>query len=182
MKRKFSIPGLLLLFVCMFYINAAVAQNSPKEIFKKLHNELAKDDSTARKVSKTSSNYVDTAFQKKYQQYSFGHLMRVFDWQYRSSIIIFFIVIIIVLMGLILSYKQFTLHEKIVTESIKLKQVSTEIIKQDPAAQISSFEVGKDGLKINTAVIGLMILVISVVFLFLYLKYVYPIQFADPMG
>lgn len=75
-------------------------------------------------------------------------------------------------MGLILSYKQFKLNEEIVRHG--MKQNTGVIDKGVDTA--SSMEVSKDGVKMNTAVIGLMILVISLVFFFLYLKFVYQIE------
>ena len=87
-------------------------------------------------------------------RYTFDQNRKVFQWQYLSSIIIFFVVILIVLMGLLLSYLQFK----------KAAESSTKL------------ELGSAGIKIDTAVIGLVILTLSLSFLFLYLKYVYPIS------
>jgi hypothetical protein len=106
-------------------------------------------------------------------QYTFNQNRKVFQWQYISSIIIFFIVVLIVLMGLYMAYMQFRLSEKMFlkqsADKTKDDANALEMIKSD-------LEFGKDGLKINTAVIGLMILSLSLAFLFLYLKYVYPIS------
>jgi hypothetical protein len=55
------------------------------------------------------------------------------------------------------------------TDKTKDDANALDMIKAD-------LELGKDGLKINTAVIGLIILSLSLAFLFLYLKYVYPIS------
>ena len=106
-------------------------------------------------------------------RYTFNQNKKVFQWQYISSIIIFFVVVFIVLMGLYLAYIQFRLSEKMFlkqsTDKSKDDANALELIKAD-------LELGKDGLKINTAVIGLIILSLSLAFLFLYLKYVYPIS------
>ena len=106
-------------------------------------------------------------------QYTFNQNKKVFQWQYISSIIIFFIVVLVVLMGLYMAYMQFRLSEKMFlkqsADKTKDDATALEMIKAD-------LEVGKDGLKINTAVIGLIILSLSLAFLFLYLKYVYPIS------
>jgi hypothetical protein len=40
----------------------------------------------------------------------------------------------------------------------------------------TNFEISKDGIKINSAVIGLIILAMSIAFFFLYLEFVYPIH------
>src|SRR5690606_4356553 len=100
-------------------------------------------------------------------------------------IIIFILVVIIVAMGLVLSYQQFKLNERLVTSQRSVKtQAAGEVATGNPSDVASVFttntmEIGKDGLKINTAVIGLIILSLSIAFFFLYLKYVYPITFVE---
>ena len=98
---------------------------------------------------------------------------KVYAWQNLSSVIIFFVVILIVLTGLYLSFRQFMLAEKMLTSKTKMQTVE----KGGETVEImnASLEFSKDGVKINTAVIGLVILIISLSFLFLYLKYVYPV-------
>lgn len=104
-----------------------------------------------------------------------SHRMRAFRWQHNSGIVIFFLVISIVLFGIYLSYYQFRLGKKMIlkqmeiNEKLKANDQNLDILKAD-------LEINKDGVKISTAVIGLAILIISVVFFFLYLKYVYPLH------
>ena len=99
---------------------------------------------------------------------------KVYAWQNLSSIIIFFVVILIVLVGLYLSYRQFILGEKMLLAKQEIKTIETG--PSTVEVMNASLEFGKEGVKINTAVIGLVILIISLSFLFLYLKYVYPIS------
>jgi len=108
------------------------------------------------------------------QQYQFDlqHQKRAFTWQFYSGIIIFFLVIVIVGAGLVLSYRQFLLQEKIVQKWMSSK---TPGATPQPEVTDSEFSLGKDGIKFNSAVIGLSILFLSVVFLIAYLTYVYPI-------
>lgn len=93
-----------------------------------------------------------------YQLFSLDHRRNVFKWQFYSSIIIFVIVLLIVITGLILSYMHFkrSLNSKADSE--------TEL------------EIGSTGLKIKTSIIGIIILVISIVFFYLYLVHVYEIK------
>lgn len=109
------------------------------------------------------------------QQYQFDlqHQKRAFTWQFYSGIIIFFLVIIIVGAGLVLSYRQFLLQEKIVQKWMSSKTPGSAT--PQPEVPDSEFSLGKDGIKFNSAVIGLSILFLSVVFLIAYLTYVYPI-------
>jgi len=111
-------------------------------------------------------------FNQKLSVYTFEQNKRVFGWQYISSIIIFFVVISIVIMGLYLSYRQFTTGERMIEAARKANQSAADV----SAYMNAKMEMGKDGIKIDTAVIGLVILTLSISFLFLYLKYVYPVS------
>ena len=103
------------------------------------------------------------------------HRIRAFTWQHNSGIIIFFLVILIVLFGIYLSYYQFRLGKKMI---LKQMEINEKLKTSDQHLEIltADLQINKDGVKISTAVIGLAILVISVVFFFLYLKYVYPLH------
>lgn len=113
--------------------------------------------------------------------YTFEQNKKVFAWQHTSSIIIFCLVVIIVLMGIYMSYEQFRMSKKLMTSTFnQTKQLSTQSAETMNAQQLelmqTDMELGKDGIKIKTAVIGLVILCLSLAFLFMYLKYVYPIS------
>lgn len=84
------------------------------------------------------------------------HRQRVFEWQYMSSIIIFFVVITIVLIGLYFSWMQF--HAK------------------DGDVGQTNVDVSKDGIKVSSPVLGVIILLLSLAFFYLYLVHVYPIS------
>lgn len=149
-----------------------------------------------------------SAIQKRYDDFILKDRMWVYNWQDISSVAIFIMVMTVVVMGLILSYKQFAFtnemirkhHDEVITAPQK---TSATIVKATPAGTevqqtnndeqnttttvkipaqsdipqpATTFEVTKDGLKINSAVIGLIILVVSIVFFFLYLRFVYPIH------
>jgi hypothetical protein len=120
------------------------------------------------------SSYDSIKFFKELNTYDFNayHFKRSLTWQYYSGIVIFFMVIIIVGLGLLLSYKQFQLTEMQIKNNLtKTKEESTTVELNN-----ATIEVSQTGLKINTAVIGLAILLLSLVFFFLYLKYVYVIE------
>ncbi len=84
------------------------------------------------------------------------HRERVFYWQYMSSIIIFFVVIGIVLIGLYFSWMQFHAKGGEVGET--------------------TMEASKEGFKVSSPVLGVIILVLSLAFFYLYLVHVYPIS------
>lgn len=120
------------------------------------------------------------ALQFDYNSYSLMHTKRAFTWQYYSSIVIFFIVIGIVLTGLYMAYLQFLIYKKIVMSQLS-RQPKDDTSADNPEKILQTdMEISDKGLKINTAVIGVIILAISLGFFFLYLKYVYPIILVNP--
>jgi hypothetical protein len=104
--------------------------------------------------------------------FNITHSKKAFKLQYYSSILIFLLVITIVISGLVLSYKQFLLNESIIKNNLK-NNINT---MPEGTNSNTNLEIGKDGIKINTAIIGLIILVISLGFFLLYLKFVYQIS------
>jgi hypothetical protein len=107
--------------------------------------------------------------------------MAIYNWQLNSGKILFFVVVLIVLIGLYLSYLQFkasTAHLEYQRKAKASIKTTDKIAESEAATSnpITKFEISKDGIKIDSAVIGLVILVISIAFFFMYLRYVFPIQ------
>lgn len=109
----------------------------------------------------------------EFQEFTIAHHKRAYMWQFISSIIIFIVVISIVLAGLYLSYQQFNLSKILL---LKGKPDGSPATEEVAKLMNANLEVSKEGFKVNSAVIGLVILLISLTFFFLYLKYVYPIN------
>ncbi|MDN3670709.1 hypothetical protein QWY93_15400 [Echinicola jeungdonensis] len=95
---------------------------------------------------------------EEYKLFSLEHRKKVFNWQYYSSIIIFVTVLLIVYSGLILSFMHFR-----------------QSLKSDLDNE-TELEIGKTGIKVKSSIIGIIILLISVSFLYLYLAHVYQIK------
>jgi hypothetical protein len=93
--------------------------------------------------------------QADYVVWSLEYRRASFNWQYWSTIVIFVCIMTIIGSGLYFSYMQF--------RSARHAQTQTSI------------KLGRDGLEISSPVIGLLILVISMGFFYLYLANVYPI-------
>ena len=93
------------------------------------------------------------------------HRKRVVEWQHVSSRIIFFVVWLLVFAGIYFAAVQFHygMHRKF-KEKPSTGEERTEFV--------ASFK----GIKVSSPVLGVVILVISLVFFYLYLSYVYPIQ------
>lgn len=94
---------------------------------------------------------------------SFGR--DVFAWQLASSKIIFFVVVGLVLCGIYFAGIQFFY-------SIKLGKKRGDLEKM-VATELSA---SAKEIRISSPVLGVIILIISFLFFFLYLKFVYPIS------
>jgi hypothetical protein len=92
----------------------------------------------------------------KYQIESLRHSRKVYAWQHISSIIIFYVVIFLVLVGVVFSWLQF--------RAASFKGESQEL------------DANLKGVKITSSTLGVVILVLSMCFFFLYLRYVYPVD------
>jgi hypothetical protein len=99
-----------------------------------------------------------------FQIYSYTQAKKTFDWQYWSSKVIFWVVLLLVGAGLAFSALQFYLGYRAGTAK----------------AEESTFEATLQGVKVSSSVLGVIVLTISIVFFYLYLKYVYPITNVGP--
>ena len=95
---------------------------------------------------------------KEYNEFWLQHIKKVYSWQHYSSITIFIVVMIIVITGLVLSILHFR------QDLLNKTSVSNEL------------EIGKSGIKIKSSIIGIIIMILSITFLYLYLTHVYRIE------
>lgn len=169
----------IIVFTILFSLISSSAMNQTggdsAGLMKFLESKTKEEDPAVIKESSNDSLLNKTI--SEYNIFAFKHRINAYKWQLFSSKIIFFMVILIVLAGLYLSYLQFDIGRSIVKKRISGKASQpldpglSELIKTQ-----TSFEVSKTGLKIDSAVIGLLILIVSIVFFFLYLKYVFHIS------
>jgi hypothetical protein len=121
-----------------------------------------------------------------------NHDREAYEWHHISSIIIFFVVVFLVLSGVWFSWMQFRLaHHHAVGESVTVLNSATTNQTSltgtqavDAAAQkdsVTEFSASPQGIKIASSAIGVVILVISMCFFYLYLEKVYPI-IVNPVG
>lgn len=109
----------------------------------------------------------DSVLRKAYSQYQlFGltHRQKTLQWNLTSSIIIFWIVIFLVFSGILFAGLQF--YRAMYTREVKgaNTDLNTEL------------EANLKGIKVSSPVLGVIILTISLLFFYLYLVYVYPIN------
>jgi hypothetical protein len=137
-----------------------------------------------------SSKEIEAA-EERYFKFAWKNREDVFWWQSVSSRILFCVVIGVVVVGLFLSWLQLSnAHKMPTTLTVAPVQQQAQVGQQPntqeakppnvPAAatdsaSVSTVEVSATGFKITSSVIGLIILLLSIVFLLLYLKYIYPI-------
>lgn len=95
-----------------------------------------------------------------YRSSGYEHRRQVFKWQLYSSKIIFYVVIFLVTIGLFFSGVQFYAAYKNNFTNEKVTELSAST----------------SGIKVSSSVLGVIILVLSLLFFYLYLVYVYPIS------
>jgi len=99
----------------------------------------------------------------EYRIHGFDHRQKIFEWQYLSSRIIFVIVILLVLAGIYFAAVQF--HRGLrIKDPKSMPDKATEIVLSYKSVSVKS------------PVLGVIILVLSLAFFYLYLVYVYPIE------
>jgi hypothetical protein len=100
-----------------------------------------------------------------YYQSGFAHRKAVFWWQHVSSRIIFVVVLGLVSVGVFFAWVQF-----------RRGHVGPAGPSEEHPSVIHQLEIGQAGVRISSPVLGVIILVISLAFFYLYLVYVYPIK------
>lgn len=117
-------------------------------------------------------------FQQQYDFYFTKSLQQRYDtfqWQQESGKIIFWVVIAIVFIALFFAAVQF----RITMQQLKKRQAKrAKNLMEDEVEKVDAHEVelSMKGVKVNSSVLGVVILVISLAFLYLYLVFVYPIN------
>lgn len=123
---------------------------------------------------KSAQRYVE------YYNWSLDFKEKTFRFQYRTGIAIFIIVSLVVFAGLCFSAWQFYLS----MQQLKMQHAIARANPGGPAAPAdesmkSNLEISATGVKVNSSVLGVIILVISIAFFYLYLVHVYPISFVS---
>lgn len=103
----------------------------------------------------------------RYMTYGYNHRAGVFSWQLLSSKLIFCIVLFLVFAGMYFAWLQFK------NAMMKRKNDSPESPIENLATELTA---SLKEVKISSPVLGIIILIISLLFFYLYLVYVYPIE------
>jgi hypothetical protein len=120
----------------------------------------------------TRAKYL-TAMQRfyEYRANGYAYRSRVFEWQLLSSRVIFVIVLVLVTAGIYFAAAQF--HVAMIAARRNLLNPPATDAPNPLATQL---EISAKGVVINSSVLGVIILGLSLAFFYLYLVYVYPIQ------
>jgi len=182
--------------------NAKISVKNKFEEFQKNINasQLNKDSILSQMQQLSNEKFrTELALEKDRQRelednnYDMRHRWRSFDFQFTASILIFIMVIIIVACGLVFSawqfriaVKQMNVKEAVVKAVALPKDAATGDDPKNQQAPIaapaydmlkSQLEVSSAGIKVNSSLLGVIILVLSIVFFYFYLIYVYPIKY-----
>ena len=106
----------------------------------------------------------------RYHEGGFHHRRAVFDWQLLSSKIIFAVVILLVPVGVYFSWLQFMAGAR-----GEPGPPDIPTAQADPQNH-TTIEASVKGIKVTSPVLGVIILMISLAFFYLYLVHVYPIS------
>ena len=183
--------SLFLLFLLhIVLINGASAQDSLtseeriRRVMDKTDNDIKQRqvlglDSTMVMIERLSR--YDTLLKGQlYDYYRFGmeHRKKSFNWNLLSSKITFWVVILLVFSGIVFAGIQFyiSLKERSAKQN-PLEPQKITVENKDAYGEFNTqLEASAKGIKISSPVLGVIILVISLLFFYLYLAYVYPIQ------
>jgi hypothetical protein len=126
-----------------------------------------------------------------YQRFGLAHRQGVFKWQLLSSEITFLVVVLLVVAGVFFSWVQFRAElprhdqskkspgEKKTEELVRTEVGRTSNQGQELAVQTQSvhrLKADASGFEVSSPVLGVIILALSLLFFYLYLKFVYPIH------
>jgi hypothetical protein len=137
----------------------------------------AAPDSVVLSDPVTRQKYL-TAMQRYYDYRADGYAYRsrVFEWQLLSSRAIFIVVLLMVAAGMYFAAVQFQTAMVAARRVAAAESVAGTPPAGEPASLATRFEITAKGLVVNSSVLGVIILTLSIAFFYLYLVYVYPIQ------
>lgn len=156
---------------------SAGAGGRPAERIVPTSDELAFLDEDGRRALADS-----LAAYYRYRETGFLHRRAVFDWQLLSSKVIFVAVILLVAVGVYFSWLQFMAAAR--APQAPLPAPPPDGAGGEPAAEetgaraglFTTLEASASGIRVSSPVLGVVILVISLAFFYLYLVHVYPVH------
>jgi hypothetical protein len=171
-----------------FFLAAPVAAQPKKPL---TFDDLAKQSAPAepareapcanlgQKAREACDEYFKAAYE--HQAWSLGYRQRAYEAHHSYTFWVFVLVCALVLLGMYLSLREFGLESRRREALLDrlVKRVRGEKVPEpeaETAAVANQLELGASGVKVTSPVLGVIILVVSMGFFYLYLKTVYPIQ------
>lgn len=119
-----------------------------------------------------------------YRVAAYQNATSTFAWSLTANIIIFAVVIVLVLSGLVFAAIQFRIafhHGMQVTQTTTTTIGAVAAGSETPlAGMATNMEIDSHGIKVSSSILGVIVLLISMAFFYLYAIYIYPIQVVHP--
>jgi hypothetical protein len=125
----------------------------------------------------------------QYQTWSLKHAKDAYEWQHISTMIIFVVVILLMVAGVVFSWIQFRqgMHHPVQAIASSVSTIAQPASTSADSTQapsevaiekssVTEFSASPQGIKVASSTLGVIILVISMCFFYMYLVYVYPIN------
>jgi hypothetical protein len=124
----------------------------------------------------------------EYQVWSLKHAEEAYEWQHVSTMVIFVVVILLMVAGVVFSWIQFRqgMHHPVQAIASTVSTIAQSTSSPGDAANeapgvieksaVTEFSASPQGIKVASSTLGVIILVISMCFFYMYLRYVYPIN------
>jgi len=127
--------------------------------------EWLKDPATKQAFLRAMGEYY------AYRASGLQHRRHVFEWQLFSSKVTFVTVLLLVAAGIVFAAIQFR-----VGLARRREDAKKTAAQPDDKGMVTELELGTTGIKVSSPVLGVIILLISLAFFYLYLVFVYPIS------
>jgi len=132
--------------------------------------------------NKTREKYLETLRANyEYHLQGYRQRMKAFEWQHLSSQIIFVFVLMLVFIGVGFAAVQFYIGlprskpSKLIANESDTSKAGTDVEKSQ-VKEVNQIEISLQGVKVSSPILGVVILIISLAFFYLYLVYVYPLN------
>lgn len=157
MNRIFVVCMVLILWA----LSPAQAQSNESPLdYNRFSEPTGMQSGLQQEVIQSLSDDLEKQFGEAWVEYnrrSMKHRLTSLWTQYALSLLIFILVVAIVSFGIAMSYKQFSKSEK-------------------DADKTTTIKFGQYGVEVSTSITGVVVLLISLIFFYLYLAVVFPIR------
>ncbi len=171
--RNHSKKFFLLLFFLLFSIQNVSLSKTNKINQANVKNNIDFQDIRNETNKEFNKNY-QTKDIKEYEEWRLNFIKKSYEWQFYSSIGIYFLVVFILFTGLYFSYLQF--KNSIIKQNINNNNKDSKNTKSLPETKL---KLSQTGVEVSSSLIGVIILVFSVIFFYMYIEKIYPLKAFD---